>query len=287
MDSELDRYSYYLKVERAMSPNTVASYLSDLRDFFNAVAAGPASVDKEAVLDYLSSRTVSERTLAREMSALRSFFSWFRSTGGRADNPTEGIELPKLGRYLPSVLSVKEVEAILSSVDVSSSKGLRDRAMLEMLYACGLRVSELLDLKISDIFSKEGFIRVTGKGDKQRVVPVGESALDALSAYFPERPMPAGGCEDIVFLSGRGKRMSRVYVFKMVKAQAIAAGVDKEISPHTFRHSFATHLIENGADLRAVQEMLGHESILTTEIYTHIDTATWQRNIMSHHPHKL
>ena len=133
MDSELDRYSYYLKVERAMSPNTVASYLSDLEDFFTAVAAGPASVDKDTVLDYLSSRTVSERTLAREMSALRSFFYWFRSTGGRADNPTEGIELPKLGRYLPSVLSVKEVEAILSSVDVSSSKGLRDRAMLEML----------------------------------------------------------------------------------------------------------------------------------------------------------
>ena len=286
MDSELDRYSYYLKVERAMSPNTVASYLSDLEDFFTAVAAGPASVDKDTVLDYLSSRTVSERTLAREMSALRSFFSWFRSTGGRADNPTEGIELPKLGRYLPSVLSVKEVEAILSSVDVSSSKGLRDRAMLEMLYACGLRVSELLDLKISDIFSKEGFIRVTGKGDKQRVVPVGESALDALSAYFAERPLPARECEDIVFLNNKGVRLSRVYVFKMVKAQAMAAGVDKEISPHNFRHSFATHLIENGADLRAVQEMLGHESILTTEIYTHIDTATWQRNIMSHHPHK-
>ena len=209
MDSELDRYSYYLKVERAMSPNTVASYLSDLEDFFTAVAAGPASVDKDTVLDYLSSRTVSERTLAREMSALRSFFSWFRSTGGRADNPTEGIELPKLGRYLPSVLSVKEVEAILSSVDVSSSKGLRDRAMLEMLYACGLRVSELLDLKISDIFSKEGFIRVTGKGDKQRVVPVGESALDALSAYFAERPLPARECEASAFLNNKGARLSR------------------------------------------------------------------------------
>ena len=286
MESELDRYAYYLKVERAMSPNTVESYLSDLRLFFTTVAADPASVDKEAVLDYLSSRKVSERSLAREISALRSFFSWFRSTGGRTDDPVEDMELPKLGRYLPAVLSVEEVDAILSSVDVSSAKGLRDRAMLEVLYACGLRVSELVGLKISDLFLDEGYLRVAGKGDKQRVVPIGESAIDALSAYFGQRPVPGSDSEDIVFLNLRGKRLSRVYVFNLVKAQAIAAGVHKEISPHTFRHSFATHLIENGADLRAVQEMLGHESILTTEIYTHIDTATWQKNIMSHHPHR-
>lgn len=285
MNVLLDRYSFFMKVERAMSPNTVGSYLSDLQGFFTAEAADPVSVGKDEIIAYLSSRNNSERSQARELSAFRSFFGWMKMEGIRGDNPCEDVSFPKLGRYLPAVLSVEEVDAIISSADVSSPSGLRDRAILEVLYACGLRVSELVDLRLSCLYADEGYVKVRGKGDKQRIVPIGDSALDALSAYLRERPEPVREDEDIVFLNLRGRRLTRVYVFNMVKRQAVAAGISKEISPHTFRHSFATHLIENGADLRAVQEMLGHESILTTEIYTHIDTATWQRNVMEHHPH--
>jgi len=218
------------------------------------------------------------------LSALRSFFGWMQLEGEREDNPAEHVDFPKIGRYLPAVLSVEEVDAIMESVDLSAPSGIRDRAILEVLYGCGLRVSELTSLRISDIFLGEGFVRVTGKGDKQRVVPIGESAEQAVRAYMEVRPEPQPKAEDILFLGKSGNALSRVSIFNLVKKQAMIAGIHKEISPHTFRHSFATHLIENGADLRVVQEMLGHESILTTEIYTHIDASTWQRSILENHP---
>ncbi len=284
MDRTLSEYKFYLKVERSLSPNTASAYLSDLQEFFDATGADPLSVDKDAVVEYLSGRKISDKSLARALSAFRSFFSWLQLSGFREDNPCDNVDFPKLGKYLPTVLSVEEVDAIMDSVDVSTVSGKRDRAILEVLYGCGLRVSECAGLRISDLFFEQGFVRVTGKGDKQRVVPIGENAVDAVNGYLAVRPDPEAGCDDILFLNLRGKGLSRISIFNMVKRQAMVAGIHKEISPHTFRHSFATHLIENGADLRTVQEMLGHESILTTEIYTHIDTETWQKNILSHHP---
>jgi integrase/recombinase XerD len=181
---------------------------------------------------------------------------------------------------------VEEVEAILESVDLSKRFGRRDRAILEVLYGCGLRVSELTDLQVSHVYLDEGFVRVVGKGNKERLVPLGEMAAQAIRAYLEVREEPDRGFEDILFLNKDGRALIRISVFNLVKKQAMAAGIHKEISPHTFRHSFATHLIENGADLRVVQEMLGHESILTTEIYTHIDSSTWQRSVLEHHPRK-
>ena len=284
MDRLLKDYSYYLKVERAMSPNTVEAYLSDLQEFFSITGLAPKDVSPDSIMTCLGGLSVSERTQARMLSALRSFFGWMQLEGEREDNPAEHVDFPKIGRYLPAVLSVGEVDAIMESVDLSAPSGLRDRAILEVLYGCGLRVSELTSLRISDIFLGEGFVRVTGKGDKQRVVPIGESAEQAVRAYMEVRPEPQPKAEDILFLGKSGNALSRVSIFNLVKKQAMIAGIHKEISPHTFRHSFATHLIENGADLRVVQEMLGHESILTTEIYTHIDASTWQRSILENHP---
>jgi len=281
----LKDYSYYLKMERALSVNTADAYLSDLSEFFESCGKRVNEITTDDIIDYLSSRDVAGRTQARALSAFRSFFSWLQMEGEREDNPAENVDSPKIGRYLPSVLSVEEVDAIINSVVTDNVYGLRDRAILEVLYGCGLRVSEAVSLKISDLFLPEGFIRVIGKGDKQRLVPIGESAIDAINAYLPERNDPDDGYDDVLFLNKNGRSLSRVSIFNMVKKQAMAAGVQKEISPHTFRHSFATHLIENGADLRVVQEMLGHESILTTEVYTHVDTSTWQKNILSHHPH--
>lgn len=214
------------------------------------------------------------------------------------DNPCDGVDTPKMGRYLPEVLSMEEVAAIMDAVPLTDWMGLRDRAILEMLYGCGLRVSEASGIRISDLFFDEGFVRVIGKGNKERIVPIGEMAMDAVRNYMDVRPVPSfpvsrpssaqPSCraDDILFLNSRGTRLSRVSIFNMVKHYAMLAGITKEISPHTFRHSFATHLIENGADLRIVQEMLGHESILTTEIYTHIDRATWQTSVLSHHPRR-
>ena len=285
MERLLQDYAYYLKVERAMSPHTVEAYLSDLQEFFSVCPSDPHDVQAEDVTAYLSSREVTQRTQARILSALRSFFGWMQLEGERKDNPAEHVDAPKIGRYLPAVLSVEEVNAILDSVKLTSWTGLRDRAILEVLYGCGLRVSEAAGMHISDIFPTEGFVRVVGKGDKQRVVPMGEAAADALQAYLAARPEAAEPrFEDALFLNAKGRPISRVAIFNLVKKQAMVAGIQKEISPHTFRHSFATHLIENGADLRVVQEMLGHESILTTEIYTHIDTSTWQRSVLEHHP---
>ena len=312
----LKDYSYYLRMERRLSPNTVAAYGRDVAELLEALDLEPRAIRTEDIERYLKSRmagdsgsqpgmttkkpandekgpandgkgTLSKRSQARLLSALKSFFDWLVLEGERKDNPCDRIDAPKLGRYLPEVLSVEEVERILDSVGDKTWMDLRDRAILEILYGCGLRVSEACGLLISHVYLAEGFVRVVGKGDKERLVPLGEVAADAFKAYLDVRPQAAEPAfDDVAFLNKNGRPLSRVAIFNLVKKQALLAGVRKEISPHTFRHSFATHLIENGADLRVVQEMLGHESILTTEIYTHIDTATWQAAILQHHPRR-
>ncbi len=280
------RYEYYLKIECAMSPNTVASYISDLTAFFSAVGKEPKDVAPEDIISYFAETTaLSKRSQARVLSSLHSFYKWMIMEGEMTDNPSDAIEAPKLGKYLPAVLSVEEVDRLIAAVDLDSAFGKRDRAMLETLYGLGLRVSELISLRISSIWTEQGFVSVIGKGDKQRLVPLGGMARDAIRDYLEVRgPAADRESSDILFLNRFGRALTRIAVFKMIKAYAVKAGISKEISPHTLRHSFATHLIENGADLRAVQEMLGHESILTTEIYTHIDSSTWQRNILEHFP---
>lgn len=280
-------FAYHLRMERKLSPNTVSAYVSDVEDFLVHYGGKPSEAAAEDVEAYFSARAreISERSQARMLSALRSFFDYLILEGETSINPCDGVDAPKLGRYLPEVLSVEEVDAIIRSTDGQDWKGLRDRAILEILYGCGLRVSELCDLRLSMLYMEEEFVRVIGKGNKERLVPFGGAARAALEAYLPVRPCPDGPeCDDLVFLNRFGRRLSRVSVFKMIKTQAMLAGIRKEISPHTFRHSFATHLLERGADIRAVQEMLGHESVLTTEIYTHIDSRTWQKTILDHHP---
>ena len=288
MKDILKDYENYLKIERAMSRNTVASYCSDVRKFLAAVPSQPEYVAPEDIEQYLSGLSlVSKRSQARFLSSLRSFFNWLVLEGSITDNPCDKIESPKLGHYLPEVLSVEEVEAMMAAVDLSTWQGLRDRAILEILYGCGLRVSEAVGLKLSCLYFDEGYIRVIGKGDKERLVPVGEMAADAVNAYLERRPQPFDAeSDDIVFLNRFGRPLSRQSMFKMVKTMALLADVRKEISPHTLRHSFATHLVENGADLRLVQEMLGHENLTTTEIYTHIDTTTWHKEVLNHHPRR-
>lgn len=277
----LSDYEYYLKIERAMSPNTVASYCSDVKKFAEFHNDALEKADPDAVISYLSSRKkLSERSQARLLSSLRSFYDWLILEKIIEENPCDKVDMPKLGVYLPTVLSVEEVEAIIDSVQREDWFGLRDKAILEVLYGCGLRVSEAVELKISGVYLDEGFLRVIGKGNKERLVPLGEMAGDALRNYLDSRPAPADAeSDDVLFLNRFGKRFSRVSMFNLVKKQALAAGITKELSPHTFRHSFATHLVENGADLRVVQEMLGHESINTTEVYTHIEAETWQKDI--------
>lgn len=283
-----------------MSLNTYNSYSSDVREFASWLASEPGpgiTLEKTAgenIRQYISSRidpdggqVITGRTQARILSSLRSFFGWLQTEGIITENPCDGIDAPKIGRYLPAVLSVDEVNDIMNSVDQSKWGGVRDRAILELLYGCGLRVSEVSDVRISNVYLQEKFVRIVGKGNKERVVPMGDPAAEAVTAYLAVRPEPAGAdSEDILFLNRSGRQLSRISVFNMVKKQAMLAGMTKEISPHTFRHSFATHLIEGGADLRVVQEMLGHESILTTEIYTHLDSTTWQNDILKHHPRK-
>ena len=285
----LKDFSFYLKVERRLSANTAAAYTGDVEGFFSACSLMPGEVCKEDIREHIAARAgkISKRSQARLLSSLKAFFDWCIVEGERKDNPCDAVDFPKLGQDLPEVLSVEEVEAIMDSVDLRSPSGVRDRAILELLYGCGLRVSELCGLRISQVYLNEGFVRVVGKGDKERLVPLGEPAADAFRAWLDIRPEPAEAAyQDSAFLNLRGTPLSRVSVFKMIKKQALLAGVDKEISPHSFRHSFATHLIAGGADLRIVQEMLGHESILTTEIYTHIDSRTWQASVLEHHPCK-
>ena len=288
MNRILSDYENYLLIERAMSRNTVASYCSDVQKYIDWAGTSPEGLTSEDIEEYLESRTgQSERSQARFLSALRNFYDWLCLEGVISENPCDRVDMPKIGRYLPSVLSVEEVEAIIDSVSTVDWLGVRDRAILEVLYGCGLRVSEAVGLKISGLYPNEGFIRVIGKGNKERLIPFCGMALEAVEAYLKVRPQPEDPKDDdVLFLNNRTKPLSRVSMFKMVKKQALIADVRKEISPHTFRHSFATHLVENGADLRVVQEMLGHASITTTEIYTHIESQTWQKAVVSHHPRR-
>lgn len=275
----LSGYNYYLKVERGLSPNTVKAYTADIEGFYEFLRHRGVTLrdaSSSDISDYIIrvSDYLSKRSQARLLSSLNSFFDYLVSEGERKDNPSSAVDSPKLGKYLPVVLSVEEVCAILKAAPNE-----RDRAILEVLYGCGLRVSEVCSLRISEVYLKDMFVKVMGKGSKERLVPMAPSTASAIMDYLSVRPGSDAGCEDVLFLNRFGRALSRVAVFKMVKSVALVAGVDKNLSPHTFRHSFATHLIENGADLRVVQEMLGHESILTTEIYTHVDSATWQREI--------
>lgn len=289
LENKLKEYGFYLGVERHMSANTVSAYCSDVRMFLDAAGKPPADVEADDIVSYLAGRGegISKRTQSRILSALMSFFDWMALEGDREDNPCERVEAPKFGRYLPGVLSVEEVEAILSAPDSESWDGKRDRAILEVLYGCGVRVSEASSLKVSSVYLDERFVRVIGKGSKERIVPMADATAQRVADYLQVRPVPADSAsEDILFLNKYGGKMSRVSFFNIVKKYALLAGINKEISPHTFRHSFATHLIENGADLRAVQEMLGHASVKTTEIYTHVDSASWQASILAHHPLK-
>lgn len=285
----------YLRFERSMSPNTIESYSRDVTALCAYLESNGCQRIEDATgedlcryIATLAENNISKRSQAREISSIKSFFDFLERENRIPRTPCDVLDAPKMQKYLPVVLSVKEVEAIINSVDLSKPEGHRNKAMLEMLYSCGLRVSELITLKISDLFFDERFIRVKGKGSKQRLIPVGDYAVNAVTLYLEQRRrLPvARGNEDFLFLNRRGKPLTRQMVFKIVTDQAAAAGISKTISPHTFRHSFATHLVENGADLRVVQQMLGHESILTTEIYTHIDTAKWQESILKYHPER-
>ena len=281
-------YNRYLRIERAMSQNTVASYCSDVKRFMDSYQGRIENADSEDIEQYIGSRKdLTARSQARVISSLRSFYDWLVQEGVITDNPCDNVDAPKIGRNIPDVLSEEEVSRLMDVVDTSTWFGLRDRAILEVMYGCGLRVSEAVNLKISGLFLDEGFIRIIGKGNKERLIPIGDLAIAALLTYMEARILPADrASEDIVFLNRYGRPLSRIFMFKIIRSLAQLAGIRRDISPHIFRHSFATHLIEHGADLRVVQEMLGHEDISTTEIYTHVDSSRWQAEIRNHHPRK-
>lgn len=284
------RYRTYIKLEKRLSANTVESYMRDWRQFAHFILrmwdVPPRKVEREMIERYMAwlyDRGREKTSQARNLSGVRSFFNYLLLEGQIDASPAEFVEAPRFGRHLPDVLTTAEIDRIIAAVDTSTVKGKRDSAMLEVLYSCGLRVSELTSLRLSDLFFGEGYIRVIGKGDKQRLVPVSAVARDKIQIYLEERRSPRKG-EEIVFLNNRGGRLSRVMVFTVLREAVRRAGIEKRISPHTFRHSFATHLIEGGAGIRQVQELLGHESILTTEIYTHLDSEHLRRTVEEHLP---
>lgn len=244
----------------------------------------PKRVERQMIeryMEWLYERGREKSSQARNLSGIKSFYNFLLLSDIIESSPAEHILSPKSGRHLPDTLSTEEIDRIISSIDHTTTKGLRDRAILEVLYSCGLRVSELCELRLSDLFFGEGYIRVTGKGDKQRLVPISGIARDRIQLYLEVRQTNSRS-EDAVFLNNRGSKLTRVMIFTLLKQAAIRAGIDKKISPHTFRHSFATHLLEGGADIRQVQELLGHENILTTEIYTHLDTSHLRETMEKH-----
>lgn len=287
-------YKYYLRIERGLSLNSVENYGLDIGKLVkylksHQIELSPLNIDGETLENFIyeSAKALSARSQARLISGLKSFFSYLIFEDYRSDDPTALIETPKLGRKLPNTLSTKEIDLLISSIDLSTMEGERNRCMLETLYSCGLRVSELITLKISELYFKEGFIRVLGKGSKQRFVPIAPSAVKYITIYLSEiRPHITikKGHEDVLFLNRRGAQLSRAMVFTIIKTAAKKSGLKKNISPHTFRHSFATHLLQNGADLRAIQQMLGHESITTTEMYMHLNQKDLANVISKHHP---
>jgi integrase/recombinase XerD len=290
----LSDYTHFLRLERGLSDNSVQNYgrdLAKLAAYLEEERSGVAPEetsreDLEAFVHNLG-QSLHPRSQARIISTLRGFFAYLQLEDYREDNPMELIEAPKVGRKLPDTLSEAEMMALLSSVDRTTPEGERNRAILETLYGCGLRVSELLDLRLSDLFFKEGFLKVKGKGSKERFVPVGPVTRKHISLYRDQvrsHQAPAKGFEDTLFLNRNGRRLSRAMVFTIVRTQAALAGIRKKISPHTFRHSFASHLLQNGADIRAIQQMLGHESITTTEVYMHVDRQHLSKVVNTYHP---
>lgn len=283
-------YQMYLKLEKRVSANTIEGYLRDIQKLINYSDKQPLDYSQDDLRDFVhdfASSEYSVRSQARVISGLKSFFGYLQLEDFREDNPTSLLETPKIGMKLPDVLSEKEIDKMIEVIDLSKPEGQRNRAIIEVLYGCGLRVSELINLKISDLFFDDGFIRVIGKGNKQRLVPISDYTIKYINLYKGSirihLPIQAG-FEDFLFLNRRGKNLTRVMIFTIVKELSIIAGVKKTISPHTFRHSFATHLLKNGADLRAIQLMLGHESITTTEIYTHVDQEFIRDAIIKFHP---
>ena len=290
------RYIQYLRLERSYTPNTLDAYIKDLQKLLNFYADEGIDFRKVTLeqLDLLASTLrdlgIQPRSIARILSGVRSFYRFLTLEKEIPTDPTELLESPQIGQHLPEVLTVEEIDRIEEAIDVSLPEGVRDRAIVEMLYSCGLRVSELCSLKMSDLYVKEEFMRVHGKGRKERLVPIGSRALGELQKWFEVRQgiRIKQGEEDFVFLSTRrGSHLSRITLFVYIKDYAQKAGIQKKISPHTFRHSFATHLLEGGANLRAIQAMLGHENISTTEIYMHVDTSHLRQEILEHHPRNL
>ena len=285
-------YVRYLKLERNYSPNTLEAYQHDLRhllDYCEREGKEPLALKLEDLQHFAATiheLGIGPTSQARILSGVRSFYRYLLLDGYIDNDPTELLESPRLGEHLPEVLSTEEVDQLEDSIDLSTNEGHRNRAIIEVLFSCGLRVSELVNLKYSDLFLEEGYIRVLGKGSKERLVPISERAIHELDNWRSVRNLMAikPGEEDYVFLNRRGAHLTRTMILIMIKRQAEAAGIAKTISPHTLRHSFATALLEGGADLRVIQALLGHESIGTTEIYTHIDTSTLRKEILEHHP---
>lgn len=291
-NSPIRKYKQYLMIERGLSANTIDAYMHDLDKLIEYAESNNLGLSDiktrhiESLLADLYDKNITARSIARVLSGLKSFFNFLELDGFIDINPTALIESPSLGQKLPITLSIEEIDDILGVIDVSTSEGTRNYAIIETLYSCGLRVSELINLRFSDLFFNEGFIRVRGKGDKQRLVPISETAIQKIKNYIPYRAQIniKRGSEDVLFLSARGTAISRITVFHYVRKYSEEAGIDKDISPHVFRHSFATHLLERGANIRVIQEMMGHEKISTTEIYTHLDTQYLREEILEHHP---
>jgi len=291
----IKEFKSYLRLEKSMSGNSIEAYLHDIEKLHQFLESqgkhvAPDNVllqDIREFLKWLNEFGVSPRTQSRILSGIRAFYKFLLVEDWVQNDPTELIEFPKIGRKLPDVLTVVEIDQLEEAIDLSKLEGHRNKAIIETMYSCGLRVSELVNLKISNLYFNEGFVKVVGKGNKERLVPIGSKSIKELELYLGHYRTHINiqkGFEDFVFLNGRGKGLSRVMIFLIIKKLAETIGLKKQISPHTFRHSFATHLIEGGADLRAVQEMLGHESILTTEIYTHIDREFLREAILRFHP---
>ena len=288
-------YQRYLKLQRNFTPNTIAAYMHDLEKLTVYVENEQLDytdlqlADIEHFAASLADIGVTARTQSRILSGVRSFFRFLFLDGWRDDDPTELLPSPQTGEHLPEVLSTEEVDLLEGAIDLSKWEGQRNKAIIEVLFSCGLRVTELVNLKISNLYFEEGFLRVTGKGRKERMVPISQKAIKEIKYWFMDREEMKikAGEEDYVFLNRRGAHLTRTMILIMIKRYAEEAGIQKTISPHTLRHSFATALLEGGADLRAIQAMLGHESISTTEIYTHIDTHTLREQILNHHPRNI
>ena len=289
-------YQSYLRIERGMSKNTIDNYSFDIERLClfleeNSISVSPITINEETIQQFIYhiAKQLNARSQARIISGLKSFFSYLIFEDYRADNPLELIETPRIGRKLPDTLSIVDIDRLIAAIDLSSNEGERNRAMLETLYGCGLRVSELVNLKISDLFFEEGFVKITGKGNKQRFVPIGTYTQKYIEIYKDKVRLHLNiqkGHEDTLFLNRRGRQLTRAMIFTIIKDLAVKIDLNKTISPHTFRHSFATHLLENGADLRSIQLMLGHESITTTEIYVHLDRKHLAEIMNTFHPRK-